>query len=110
MQKSFYEILEVDRDAGIDQIKKAYHRKILKLHPDKFLNPGPNNNENENQKNESMKNREEFMQVQEAWSILKDRKKKIEYDTQLRCELSSYFFFFLLFRSKLKTKTNSARI
>ena len=33
--ESLYLILEIDKSADQDQIKKAYRKKALKLHPDK---------------------------------------------------------------------------
>lgn len=67
MQKrDYYEILGVARDAGDEEIKKAYRRLALKYHPDK--NPG--NKEAE----------ERFKEAAEAYEVLRDREKRQIYD------------------------------
>jgi molecular chaperone DnaJ len=65
-KKDYYKILSVERDAGEDDVKKAYRRLARKYHPD--LNPGDKAAE------------ERFKNVQEAYDILSDSKKRQMYD------------------------------
>lgn len=64
--KSLYEILGVESTASQQEIKKAYHKLALRLHPDK--NPG---DEEANEK---------FQQLQKVMSILGDQEKRALYD------------------------------
>ncbi|OAY80194.1 Chaperone protein dnaJ 6 [Ananas comosus] len=64
--KSLYEILGVERSASQQEIKKAYHKLALRLHPDK--NPG----------DEEAK--EKFQLLQKVISILGDEEKRALYD------------------------------
>jgi len=64
--KDYYKILGLGRDAGKDDIKKAYRELAHKYHPDK--NPG--NKEAEDR----------FKEIAEAYEILSDEKKKSDYD------------------------------
>ncbi|XP_008813105.2 chaperone protein dnaJ 6-like [Phoenix dactylifera] len=65
-EKSLYEILGVERAASQQEIKKAYYKLALRLHPDK--NPG----------DEEAK--EKFQLLQKVISILGDEEKRAIYD------------------------------
>jgi molecular chaperone DnaJ len=63
----YYETLSVPRTASEDDIRKAYRKLARKYHPD--LNPGDKAAE------------DRFKNVQEAYDVLSDAKKKQMYDT-----------------------------
>jgi molecular chaperone DnaJ len=65
-KRDYYEVLGVQKNAGKDDIKKAYRKLAIQYHPDK--NPG--NKEAE----------EKFKEASEAYEILSDDQKKAAYD------------------------------
>ena len=65
-KKDYYEVLGVTREAGEEDIKKAYRRQALKYHPDK--NPGDKQAE------------ENFKEAAEAYEVLRDKDKRQIYD------------------------------
>jgi len=66
--KDYYQILGVRRGAGLPEIRRAYRILVQKLHPD--VNPDP-------QAHELIK------EVNEAYDVLGDATKKIDYDYRL---------------------------
>ena len=62
----YYELLRVPRDAGQEEIKKAYRKVALEFHPDR--NDGSSESE------------ERFKEVTEAYEVLRDPARRARYD------------------------------
>ncbi|XAR72606.1 hypothetical protein NMG60_11019311 [Bertholletia excelsa] len=67
MGVDYYKILQVDRNAKDDDLKKAYRKLAMKWHPDK----NPNNKKEAEAK---------FKQISEAYEVLSDPQKRAVYD------------------------------
>lgn len=65
MAKNFYEILGVSQNASDSEIKKAYRKLALEWHPDRNKSEGAN---------------EKFKEINKAYEVLGDPKKKEVYD------------------------------
>ena len=65
--KSYYEILQISRDAKIDEILAAYRKRVLESHPDKGGTP------------------DEFQMVRKAYEVLSSNRRML-YDGWLKAE------------------------
>ena len=66
---NYYDVLEVKRDASINDIKKSYRKLALKYHPDK--NPGDTIAENK------------FKEINNAFEIIGNEEKRNKYNMEL---------------------------
>jgi molecular chaperone DnaJ len=63
--RDYYEVLGVGRDAGQDDVKRAFRKLAFQLHPDRNKEPDAE---------------ERFKEVSEAYAVLSDPQKKQQYD------------------------------
>jgi DnaJ-class molecular chaperone len=66
-KQNYYDLLELNKNASFDDIKKSYKKLALKYHPDRNYD---NKEENENK----------FKEITEAHNVLSDEKKRKDYD------------------------------
>lgn len=71
MSKNLYDILEIDKNCSINDIKKAYRNMISIYHPDKYINNDLTYEEIN----------ERFISIQQAYEILIDNDKRLKYDS-----------------------------
>ena len=64
-KRDYYEVLGISKSASIDEIKSSYRKLAKKYHPDLNKEPGAD---------------EKFKEVQEAYDVLSDEKKRARYD------------------------------
>ena len=76
--KDYYKILEVDKKADKDTIKKAYRKLAKKFHPDN--NPGNKRAE------------EKFKEMNEAYEVLSNDEKRKRYDTMGSADMNGSGF------------------
>src|SRR5438132_12462551 len=65
-KRDYYDVLGVQKQAEVEEIKKAYRKLAVKYHPDK--NPGDHTAE------------EQFKELGEAYEVLCDPQKRALYD------------------------------
>jgi hypothetical protein len=70
-EESFYTLLNLDRDASVDDIKRAYKRQSLQMHPDKLAQRGHT---------VTAADQLRFTRMKEAYEILSDPYKREAYD------------------------------
>ncbi len=76
-KRDYYEVLEVNKNATDDEIKKSYRRLAKKYHPD--LNKGDKAAE------------EKFKEISEAYEILMDKAKRANYDKYGHAGINNQF-------------------
>lgn len=74
--ENYYEILEIDIFSDISQIEKSYKQKAKIYHPD--LQSG---------------DEIRFKKILEAYEVLRDSKKRLEYDLKLQEEVGKKLYF-----------------
>ncbi|KAL0894016.1 hypothetical protein ABMA27_014082 [Loxostege sticticalis] len=67
----YYQILQCERTASAEELKKSYQRLVLLFHPDK-------KDEKDSDKL--------FLLIQKAWSVLRDPNSRRQYDAELTCQ------------------------
>ncbi|KAF3675396.1 DnaJ -like protein subfamily B member 8 [Capsicum annuum] len=71
---SYYDVLGICKQASDSEIRCAYRKLALKWHPDRWMKKDPCI------RGEA---KHRFQQVQEAYSVLSDKRKRSLYDTEL---------------------------
>ena len=65
VKKDYYEVLGVDRNASEGEIKSSFRRLAFQCHPDR---------------NKELEAEEKFKEINEAYQVLSDPKKRRSYD------------------------------
>lgn len=84
-KRDYYEILGVDKNASLEEIKRTYRKLALKYHPDR--NP-TNKKEAE----------ERFKEISEAYAVLSDPQKRTQYDQFGHAGIDSRYTYEDIFR------------
>ena len=66
---NYYNILQIEQDAKVSEIKKAYKKLVLKYHPDVCKDD---------------ESSEKFKEITKAYNVLKNEESRAEYDIQLK--------------------------
>lgn len=76
MTRSHYDVLQIDPKATPDEIKRAFRRLSMELHPDKNGN--------------SEKSNQAFQEINEAYNVLSDPEKRGNYDFELQMGMGGH--------------------
>lgn len=74
MESNYYQILNINKDASLEEIKKAYKKLALKYHPDRNI---------DNKKEAEKK----FKEIVEAYTILSNENLRKKYDNNNKINL-----------------------
>lgn len=74
-EKNYYEMLEIAKDASLEEIKKAYRKMAMRYHPDRHQGE-------DIKKSATMV----FVAIAAAYEILKTPETRAKYDTKLRAQ------------------------
>ncbi|KOB74012.1 putative CSL-type zinc finger domain-containing protein [Operophtera brumata] len=66
----YYTVLQCDKTASAEELKRSYQRLLLSSHPDK------NDDDSD----------EKFLLIQKAWSVLREPESRKQYDATLTCQ------------------------
>src|SRR5687768_1214156 len=96
-QPNYYEVLGVLRDASQEEIKRAYYESAQKLHPDKNKAPGET---------------EIFLDIQQAYEVISNPKRRAKYDATLPPdeEVQSPFRYEINFSRRNLVKINEPQL
>ncbi|CAH8337434.1 unnamed protein product [Eruca vesicaria subsp. sativa] len=70
---SYYDVLGVSVNSSAEQIRRAYHKLAMKWHPDRWTKDPLRSGDAKRR----------FQQIQEAYSVLSDKRKRSLYDVGL---------------------------
>ena len=74
MEKNYYDILGVKKDASKDDIRRTFKKLSVKYHPDKHINDS---------EEDKKKAEEKFKEINEAYETLSDDNKRQQYDNPI---------------------------
>jgi molecular chaperone DnaJ len=74
-KRDYYEVLGVEKNAPVEDIKKSYRKLAMKYHPDQNKEPGAE---------------EKFKELSEAYAVLSDEQKRSKYDQLGHAGMSGY--------------------
>ena len=72
--KTYYDVLKITKEASSKDVKVAYRRLAVSLHPDKCVGMSAYT---------QLVRKDKFIEVAEAYNVLRDREKRNEYDIML---------------------------